>query len=843
MMAGEFRERVRYALAGLGARNAQHEFEHLCRGLARESVTPNIVPATGPVGAGGDQGRDFETYLSSTASPRDVGEVLGLVPGAPVAFVCTLQQGGLRSKVLADVEAVISGPPVALVVAYCAADVAVSTRHAIEAEALERFGVRLAVFDGNAIAEELSFRRRELEWLIRRYLDIAADSSVQVPRGLPVAPLAFVNRDLELAELDELLGAAETAAGPRVALLTGMHGVGKSAVGSEWTNRVRDQFPDGDLYVDFASDVGAGGLDIGEALKGLLHDLGAEDSVIPESAGERRRLFVRLTAPRRLLMFLDHVEEPAQVLATLPTGAGSVVIAASNRRLDELVLEGARLVEVEPLHPRAGLKMLMEIAGDDRVGTSDRAARTLVELCGGLPIALTVCGSSLALERELTPEELASEIISARHQIEALSGPGRFSVASVFQVAYESLGSVEALAYRRMGLWQGPTVTVGLIAALMARNEVETQSALDGLRSRHLIEARRHKQFGAHVLVRSHMAATVNVVEGAEIVEAALVAGVEWMYAAVNDADFAVVADRLRLSGPAPTVDVQTGVESPSDAYKWFRAERHNVMAAMETAAELGQPERVWQFAAALWPLVATQKWFGEWVKSHELGIEAAVSLGRDDAEARLRSQLARAFSELGDHPAAEAEMDRAFVAVGRSQDARLAASLSEFAGVCALAAGDHTKAIAALSMARDQMLAVGSHRGAALADYYWAKSCAQTGDYVGALRLLDRAVPVFVGVEDRVNVGRVAVRRGEALLAGRRFEDAISIVESTIPELESLGLGYELAEAHELLALASAELGWKLEARRCRQRAYQLYRELGHPRAEVLEVELGVVP
>ena len=37
-------------------------FERLAFELARLRVASNLLPATGPVQAGGDQGRDFESY-------------------------------------------------------------------------------------------------------------------------------------------------------------------------------------------------------------------------------------------------------------------------------------------------------------------------------------------------------------------------------------------------------------------------------------------------------------------------------------------------------------------------------------------------------------------------------------------------------------------------------------------------------------------------------------------------------------------------------------------------------------------------------------------------------------
>ncbi|MEE8270693.1 MAG: hypothetical protein V3R98_03030, partial [Alphaproteobacteria bacterium] len=64
---------IRFNISELKARNAHHDFEHLCRHLARLRVYSNVLPATGPVGAGGDAGRDFETFKTSSAWPLTAG--------------------------------------------------------------------------------------------------------------------------------------------------------------------------------------------------------------------------------------------------------------------------------------------------------------------------------------------------------------------------------------------------------------------------------------------------------------------------------------------------------------------------------------------------------------------------------------------------------------------------------------------------------------------------------------------------------------------------------------------------------------------------------------------------
>ena len=61
------------------ARKMFEECEHLARALAGGTVTLNIVPATGPVTAGGDQGRDFETYRTELPGQvQSLGRDIGL---------------------------------------------------------------------------------------------------------------------------------------------------------------------------------------------------------------------------------------------------------------------------------------------------------------------------------------------------------------------------------------------------------------------------------------------------------------------------------------------------------------------------------------------------------------------------------------------------------------------------------------------------------------------------------------------------------------------------------------------------------------------------------------------
>ena len=173
---------IRFHLDQLTTRNGQFEFEHLCRHLARARICSNLVPATGPVVGGGDQGRDFETFRSWLGEdPSAQGRFVGMVSGGAVAFSCTLQRGGLKSKVLGDVTtATESGTTLAGVTAFLGTNMKVALRHELQDRARSEHGVELQILDAEWIAAELS--QPEIFWLAVRFLDMPSEAAPSPPR-------------------------------------------------------------------------------------------------------------------------------------------------------------------------------------------------------------------------------------------------------------------------------------------------------------------------------------------------------------------------------------------------------------------------------------------------------------------------------------------------------------------------------------------------------------------------------------------------------------------------------------------------------------------------------------
>jgi hypothetical protein len=164
---------IRFALNDLGGRNAQHDFEHLCRHVARGRIAANVLPATGPVSARGDQSRDFESY--TTHLPRELPGTSVFATGTSnrLVFACTTQQKGLRKKITGDIAGIVAPGAPDEVHYFCTRPVDVGLRHELQAWAMDEHGVALEIHDVYALGQHLA--DADLFWVAERYLNIPAE--------------------------------------------------------------------------------------------------------------------------------------------------------------------------------------------------------------------------------------------------------------------------------------------------------------------------------------------------------------------------------------------------------------------------------------------------------------------------------------------------------------------------------------------------------------------------------------------------------------------------------------------------------------------------------------------
>ncbi|MDA0635602.1 helix-turn-helix domain-containing protein [Nonomuraea sp. MCN248] len=322
--------------------------------------------------------------------------------------------------------------------------------------------------------------------------------AVTVCRQLPADVAALVGRDRELGVL------ADRPASPSapVACVSGMAGVGKTALAVHAAHRLAPLFPDGQLFVDLHGHARAAApVEPGTALARMLRALGVPGERIPWHPDDRAALYRSVLAGRRVLIVLDDAADERRLHPLLPAGPGCHVIVTSRRRL---TWDGeARGVPLDVLAVPDAVALFSRLAGLD-AGAPEGELAEVVRRCGLLPLAIRIAAARL----------LARPAWDVRHLLDRLAwdrltelADGRHSVAAALDRSYERLPADQRRAYRLLGTGCPADFGPGTAAALLDTSTPRAGRLLDQLLDVHLLQETAPCRYRMHDLVHEHAAA------------------------------------------------------------------------------------------------------------------------------------------------------------------------------------------------------------------------------------------------------------------------------------------------------------------------------------------------
>jgi hypothetical protein len=236
------------------------------------------------------------------------------------------------------------------------------------------------------------------------------------PAQLPPDPADFTGREDLLKLLDKRLAAPPDAGRPPAAgifVLAGRSGIGKTALAVHMAHRIRDRFPDGQLYVSLHDATSP--LCPADVLSRLLRDLGDWDPAIPAGEEERAGRYRGLVAARKMLIVLDDAQDAAQVRPLLPGSAACAVLVTSRDVLTG-VDEAAQL-SLGALDEDEARDLFAAIIGAPRAAAEPDAVTAVLARCAGLPLAIRMAGSRLASRPAWTVAHLAARLASEQGQL------------------------------------------------------------------------------------------------------------------------------------------------------------------------------------------------------------------------------------------------------------------------------------------------------------------------------------------------------------------------------------------------------------------------------------------
>ncbi|WP_324787363.1 tetratricopeptide repeat protein [Streptomyces sp. H51] len=320
---------------------------------------------------------------------------------------------------------------------------------------------------------------------------------------LPEAAGPFAGRRPETARIRQWVQAsrASTETRPTVVVLHGEPGSGRTALAVRAAHDLKDYFR-GACVVDLR-----GGspeeppLPTRDALLHLLNRLGApreqllfrERSSPDQQVKRLSELYQQHLTGVPVTVVLDDAADPGQVGLLVPERSDSLVLVTARHPLD---LPAGLHARVHQLPVRAldaaGAEELLGAAAQDSSGPYDaESADRIRELCGGLPLALRVAGSTLGPR---SPRRLAADL--------GAYGPVA-PVERVLWLSYTDQSEPARRLLRRLALAGRASLGAAAAAALLATDEAEATRRLTALSRAGLIDHVRGNRYRLHDLVRA----------------------------------------------------------------------------------------------------------------------------------------------------------------------------------------------------------------------------------------------------------------------------------------------------------------------------------------------------
>ncbi|RPE40605.1 tetratricopeptide (TPR) repeat protein [Streptomyces sp. Ag109_O5-1] len=633
--------------------------------------------------------------------------------------------------------------------------------------------------------------------------------------SLPPRPGGFTGRK---DETSELLRALDDSAAVLVTALSGLGGIGKTALAVETAHLAcgKGWFPGGVLFVDLHG-YDEQPVSADQALQSLLRALGVLPQHIPATADDRAVLYRSVLAERArergaVLVLADNASSPDQVRPLLPGEGRHRVLVTSRDRLPQL---GARLVPLDQLTPEEARRLLdlaLRIADpeDRRVADDTEAAGQLADLCGHLPLALQIAVALLAEDPGMPVAELVGELEASHDRLVHLDD-GERSVRAAFELSYRRLSPEQARLLRLLALAPGPEVSDEVAAVLMGTDAPPLRN-LRALARAHLVERGSGRAWWRlHDLVRVY---GVGVAAGdvglREEGEAARDRVLGLYLRRTNAADI-----RLRW---LPGMPMPEWFVLREEALAWLDAERVGLVAAVGWAREARFSGNAVRLALSLAEYLHWRRYFDDMIATARLARDACNQTGDHVREGIAWNNLGSAMREVG-------RADEAIEAHARARELFKAGEYREGEanawnnlGSALREAGRVEEAIETLSRSRDLHAAAGNRHREAMAWNSLGWALYEAGRTEGAIEALIRARDLHAAAGDRHRVAIAVNNLGNALQVLGRTDEAIEAFTKSIEirrEFEDwygegvalYNLAFTQKSAHRLAAARTAFL------------------------------------
>lgn len=607
-----------------------------------------------------------------------------------------------------------------------------------------------------------------------------------VPRQLPARPYAFVGREQARREMQQVLADERSDA---VLMVSGLAGVGKTALAVSVAHDVIDLFPDGQLFAHLrAGD--ARPIPPEQVLDQFLRALGVPPATLPQGREALAGMYRSHLAGRRVLVLLDDAANAAQVEPLLPADPGVKLIVTTRGTLPGL--PNVRRIDLGPLPAEASHELISRIVGEERAAAEPEAVAAVAESCGHLPLALRIVAGKLSARRHWQITRMARRLGDESRQLDELSLNGA-GVRASLSISVETLDTAARRLLPLLGALGATSFASWVAGPLLDCDAYTGADTLDELVDAQLVEvvsgAGARARYRLHDLVGVFARELlVTEVPAQERIAAQLRLLRCWLFLTAQahrneyGGDFTV----LRSSTEHWPLPSEITDELLADPIAWFESEHTNLVAAIRLAADLSAVDLCSDLAVTAVTFFETRAHREDWRETHQLALELAVRHQDRRAEAAVRCSRAglalveqRFEAAASDLTTALDWFEQSGDLHGRGLALRGLGSIDRLQGRHEQARQRYTQALADLRASDDRI-------GEAHVLINLAQISAEHGEHVHAEQTLREALAICtelgvrrVEAQTRYRLGRLYLDQGNPEAAEPEFAAVLRTVDA----------------------------------------------------------------
>jgi tetratricopeptide (TPR) repeat protein/DNA-binding SARP family transcriptional activator len=658
-----------------------------------------------------------------------------------------------------------------------------------------------------------------------------------VPDTLPADVTDFVGRDDALALLTR-----EQGGDPRIAIIEGMPGVGKTTLAVRAARLVAERYPDGMIYLNLQShDPQNPSLQPAEALHHLLRKLSVPVAQIPKTLDELAVLWRAHLSRRRVVVILDDAAGREQVRPLLPAAGRCLFLITTRRRLPGF--DDALTVTLDVLSSEDAMSLFRRVVGESRALDAEQVGAA-VALCGRLPLAIQVTAGRFAQAAETRLDDLIEEWSQSPTWIGGGTGTATSEVLAAFELSYRALEPDYQRFFRSLGVSPCAAHSPLAAAALADCTVAQADAALAALLDCHLLTQDADGQVRLHDLVRGYAAARAKRDDPQVEQRRAVGRLLDYYLEAADRADRVLHPLRRRSAveiGQLPTAS--PAVDTRERAVGWLESEWRSIVQAATYAGRHEWKQQCADLSCVLSEFLKIRACWDEAVTLHDLALQCSRYLADPVRAAQAALALSEVRQQTGRHETAISLAEEAAATYRSLADTRGEAESLDQIGLAHQRTARSREALAYFRQARILFETAGDSRGVADTLSHSGIACWHLGRYPEANDQLIEALSRYRDVDDQRGEAKVLNNLGRVHLYNGRYDEALEAYRRSLQIFRRIGGPQNEAILYHAIGSVHCSEGKYEEALSACRRALTIYRDIGDlpDEADVLN-DIGVI-